>query len=73
MADNIWVTKDGEAGWTVKREGFDEPLDTYPTQKAALDAGRDVAKREEAELIWQGEDGKIVGRNSYGNDPRGRG
>ncbi|HEX2849519.1 MAG TPA: DUF2188 domain-containing protein [Acidimicrobiales bacterium] len=73
MADSIWVTHDGDAGWSVKREGFDEPLHTFPTQSAALDAARDVARREEAELIWQGEDGRIQGRDSYGNDPRGRG
>jgi hypothetical protein len=71
--NNIWVTHQENAGWAVKREHVDSPLSVHDTQQAAIDAGTQLAKQEQAELIWQGKDGQIQGRNSYGNDPRGRG
>lgn len=71
--NNIWVVHDGDSGWAVRREGTDDVVDRYDTQEAALDAGRALAREEQAELIWQGRDGAIQGRDSYGNDPSGRG
>jgi hypothetical protein len=35
-------------------------------------AGRERAQRDKVELIWQGKDGQIGGRNSYGHDDRNR-
>ena len=64
----IWVTPGGR-GWEVKRAGG-AAIATTKTQKEAIGRGREVAKAEGAELIWQGKDGKVIGRNSYGNDPR---
>ncbi|MEX0863505.1 MAG: DUF2188 domain-containing protein [Acidimicrobiia bacterium] len=65
---NVWVTRDGDE-WVVRREGSERASSRHETQGDALDAGRQTARREEVELIWQGRDGKIQGRNSYGNDP----
>jgi len=64
----IWVTPHGRE-WEVKRAGGTAFV-TTKTQREALERGRDVAREEGAELIWQGKDGKVVGRSSYGNDPR---
>ena len=35
-----------------------------------LARGRELARNKEAELIIKDESGKIVGRDSHGNDPR---
>ncbi len=65
---NVWVTRDGDA-WTVRREGAKRASSRHSTQRDAIAAGKETAKREKVELIWQGRDGQIKGRNSYGNDP----
>ncbi len=65
---NVWIAKDGD-DWVVRREGSDRASSRHDTQREALDAGRPTAKRDRVEMIWQGQDGKIKGRNSYGNDP----
>lgn len=49
--------------WVVK-------VARHRTQQEAIDAARPIAEEDEVEMIWQGDDGQIQGRNSYGNDPR---
>jgi hypothetical protein len=66
---NIWVTREeAENAWAVRRENSQRRLGTYRTQSEAKAAGRERAERDRVELIWQGKNGQIVGRNSYGND-----
>jgi len=66
--ENVWVTRQGE-GWAVRREGAGRASSRHETQREALDAARQTARSEGVELIWQGRDSKIKGRDSYGNDP----
>lgn len=68
---NVWVVHEKD-GWGVRHEGS-KASTQYRTQAEAIAKGRAMAKREKVELIWQGRDGSIKGRNSYGNDPRGKG
>jgi hypothetical protein len=68
---NVWVTREDD-GWAVRLEGSSRPLNRYATQKEALGNGRERAARDKVELIWQGRDGQIKGRSSFGADPRGR-
>jgi hypothetical protein len=42
---------------------------TFRTQKDAINAGRDLARRLGTEHLIHGRDGRIRERNSYGNDP----
>lgn len=65
---NVWVTRDGD-GWAVRREGSQRASSRYSTQQQAISAGRETAKREKVELIWQGRDGQVKGRNTYDKDP----
>lgn len=65
---NVWVTRHGD-DWVVRREGSQRASSRHDNQGDALDAGRQTARLEHVELIWQGRDHKIQGRNSYGNDP----
>ena len=58
-----------EQGWAVRGEGNVRATSTHDTQKDAIDAARDQARKQGAELIIHGRDGKIRERNTYGNDP----
>jgi hypothetical protein len=70
---NIWVTREAaENAWAVRRENSPRRLGTFRTQAEAKTAGRERAQRDKVELIWQGKDGQIAGRNSYGHDDRNR-
>ena len=69
MAKPVWVTPSNE-GWKVKSEGADRAAAILPTQGAAIERGREIAKNSKSELIVQGENGRIREKNSYGNDPR---
>ena len=60
-----------DAGWRVKIEGSSRARSTHSTQAEATRAGRDVARRNESELLVHGRDGQIRARNTYGKDPRG--
>ena len=68
---NVWVTREAN-DWAVRLEGSSRALSKHGTQKEALAAGRQRAEQDKVELIWQGRDGSIKGRNSYGGDPRSR-
>ncbi len=68
---NVWVTRESD-GWAVRLEGSSRQLSRHGTQKEALAVGRERAQRDKVELIWQGRDGQIKGRDSYGGDSRGR-
>jgi Uncharacterized protein conserved in bacteria (DUF2188) len=61
------VPRDGE--WVVEREGATRASSRHRTQAEADERARAVARREQAELIVHGRDGKIRHRESYGNDP----
>ena len=67
---NIWVVNNDNEDWQVRREGSDEVISAHSTQEEAHDAGRQIAGRDQVELIIQGRDGKIVEKHSFGNDPR---
>lgn len=70
---NIHVVPHGnEWGW--RREGSDRVSGTAPTQSAAEQAARPVAKRDGVELVIHRPDGRIRDKDSHGRDgfpPRG--
>jgi hypothetical protein len=61
------VPRDGT--WAIKGAGSTKATKVFPTQKAAIDAGRTIARRHGAELLIHGRDGRIREKHSYGNDP----
>ena len=69
MPANIHVVPRG-AEWAVKREGQEEPLSVHLTQAEAEEAGRAQARANGVEFELHGTDGRIRGKDSYGNDPR---
>ena len=68
MGKEIHVVSNPDGGWDVKRPNADRASKHFETKKEAMDWGRNLTKKEGAELIPYGKDGKIQNPNSYGND-----
>ena len=68
MGKNQHVVLKGNQ-WGVKGEGNSKCSSLHDTQKEAIDAGRDIARNQQSELVIQGTNGRIREKNSYGNDP----
>jgi hypothetical protein len=67
---DIVVEPRPDGRWARKKNGTHRAASLHDTQAAAEKAARAQAKRERAELVVKGRDGKIQRRDSYGNDPR---
>lgn len=56
-------------GWAVKGAGNQRASSVHDTQQQAIDAGRDLARRQGSELIIHRPNGRIRDKDSHGNDP----
>lgn len=56
-------------GWAVRGAGNEKATSVHPTQRDAIEAGRDTARNQGSELFIHGENGRIRARNTYGKDP----
>lgn len=63
------VVKSTDGGWAVKKGGATRATKVFNTQKEAIKHGREIAKSQKAEFYVHGEDGRILDKKSYGNDP----
>ena len=68
---NIWCTPHTD-GWQVKRTEGEQASSVHDTQEEAWEEAKRLGRRHEVECFLQGEDGRILQRNSYGNDPAHR-
>jgi hypothetical protein len=66
---NVHVVRHSDGGWATRRSGSNKVSDRHTTQKSAIDAGRDRARKDGVELVIHGRDGRIRDKDSYGNDP----
>jgi hypothetical protein len=57
-----------ENGWAVKREGKSDAESVHPTQKEAIEAGRDLAQKSEADLVVHRTDGTFRKVYSIGGE-----
>lgn len=64
---DVHVSKDGN-GWKTSRGA--ERVSHHRTQGAAIDRATTIAKQDRVDVATHGRDGKIRGKDSYGNDPR---
>jgi hypothetical protein len=53
----------------VRQSGAARASRTFDSQAEAIQYGRDIARREQAELYVHRRDGTIREKNSYGRDP----
>ena len=69
MPRNVQHVVPRNGKWAVRKSGSTRVSRYFKTQGEAIEAARDIAKRECTELYIHGSDGRIRERNSYGNDP----
>jgi uncharacterized protein YdaT len=56
-------------GWAVKGAGNQRATSVHDTQRQAIDAARDIARKQKSELVIHRRDGRIRDKDSHGNDP----
>ena len=66
--NNVHVVQ-RDRGWGTLREGGQRATQVHGTQAEAIQAGRQMARNGQGELLIHGQDGRIRARDSYGNDP----
>lgn len=66
---HIVVEPRPDGRWARQKNGTKRAASLHATQAEAENAARAQAKRERAELVVKGRDGRIQRRDSYGNDP----
>ncbi len=57
------------AKWAVKGAGNKQVSAITETQREAFEIARKIAINNRSEVLTHGRNGKIRGKNSYGNDP----
>jgi hypothetical protein len=55
--------------WSVRKAGSVRVTSTHRTQEEAIDAAKEIAKKQRTELYVHGRDGRIRDRSTYGKDP----
>lgn len=65
---NVHVVPSGTL-WQVKQEGASTPTSTHRTQNAATEAGKQIAKQNQSELVIHRPNGQIRDKDSFGKDP----
>lgn len=64
----VRVTPKGNQ-WQVKTDGATRAVKLTGTKKEAVEIAKEIAKNQRAELVTHGKDGKIMSKDSFGNDP----
>jgi hypothetical protein len=70
------VISNPNGGWSVKKGDAVRASKHFENKQDAVAWGKSISKKEGTEFVVHGRDGKIVQRDSYGNDknsPRDRG
>ncbi|MDE0095403.1 MAG: DUF2188 domain-containing protein [Gammaproteobacteria bacterium] len=58
-----------DSKWAVRRTGSDRVTRRFDTQREAIDAARELARKQGTEVFIHGRDGRIRERDTYGADP----
>ena len=53
-------------GWAVRGAGAERATAVYPTKQPAVDKAREIARKNETELLVHGRDGQIQSKDSHG-------
>ena len=64
---NVHIVPRGDQ-WAVQRANGQRATRLTDTQQAAIDVGRDIASRQQVELIVHSSSGQINRRDSHGHD-----
>jgi uncharacterized protein YdaT len=55
--------------WAVRGAGNSRDTSHHGTQAEAIDAAREIARNQQADVVIHGRDGRIREKDSYGRDP----
>ena len=66
--NNVHVVQ-RNSSWGTLREGAKRATELFDTQAQAIQAGRQMARQGQGELLIHGQDGRIRARDSHGSDP----
>lgn len=58
----------GKEGWAVRASGSQRATSVHRTQKAAIAAARDLARRQGTDLFIHDRNGRIRARQSYADE-----
>jgi len=56
--------------WAVQTDGTQRADSLHQRKADAMRRGRELAEHKRTELVIKGANGRIVGKDSHGNDPR---
>jgi hypothetical protein len=68
MGKNQHVVPHGDK-WAVKGEGNQRATVVTGRKQEAVDAGREISRNQQSELVIHGRDGRIQQKDSHGHDP----
>ena len=63
------IPNSDKGGWDIKRAGNSRASKHTDTKAEAKVYGKTLAKNYSAELVEHNKNGKIISKDSYGNDP----
>lgn len=69
MGKNVYIVPNSNGGWKVKSENSQKAIKCFETKVPAKKFAIELAKKNKSELIEQDMHGKIISKDSYGNDP----
>jgi uncharacterized protein YdaT len=69
-ATQIFVEPRPDGRWAVKKGGSQRASRVMDRKDDAVARAREQARRQHAELVVMGADGRIQRKDSHGNDPR---
>lgn len=69
-ATQIFVEPRPDGRWAVKKGGTTRASRVLDRKDDAVARAREQAKRQQAELVVMGSDGRIQRKDSHGHDPR---
>ena len=71
MARNqVSVEPRPDGRWAVQSDGTERAASLHDRKDEAVKRARELAAKKQAELVIKDRDGRIMGKNSHGNDPR---
>lgn len=54
-----------DENWIVRNDSSYQPISVHSTQRAAADAGREIARNQQGQLVIHGRNGRVRQRTSF--------
>ncbi len=70
---HVTVEPRSSGRWAVQTDGTARADSLHDRKADALTRGRELAMNKRTEFVVKNENGRIASKDSFGNDPKGRG